>query len=137
MTFWLLAPLTFLMPISLVLLRAEYEPPDLQLIADEQLIFQILVNLIKNAIRAMEGTDDPSLSLRNYRKDQHIMIEVSDNGCGIPADIMDFIFIPFFSTLKDGSGIGLSLSRQIMNAHNGSIFPVSKPGEGTTFQLQF
>lgn len=64
-------------------------------------------------------------------------MQVTDNGCGIPEELQDKIFIPFFTTKDDGSGVGLSLSRQIMQLHHGSISVTSVPGEETTFTLRF
>jgi len=118
-------------------LSTRVEPADLKLYADEQLIFQVLVNLVNNAIYAMADADDPRLVLKGHSKQRNVILEVSDNGHGIPEGNLDSVFVPFFTTRKDGSGIGLSLSKQIMNAHNGSIVAISDGGGGTTFQLQF
>jgi signal transduction histidine kinase len=118
-------------------LSIQVEPFDLLLSADEQLIFQVLVNLVTNAIYAMSETNDPQLVLKGYSNQSDVILEVSDNGHGIPKDILDSIFVPFFTTRKDGSGIGLSLSKQIMNAHNGNILALSEGGGGTTFRLVF
>lgn len=110
----------------------------LQLEIDASLIEQVLINLIINAKEALKDKDDGriilSASLSNRQK---VLIKVSDNGSGIPKDILDSIFIPFFSTKKTGSGIGLSLCKQIMRLHKGNIRVYSVPGEGSVFTLQF
>jgi signal transduction histidine kinase len=112
-------------------------PDTLELNADEQLVSQVLVNLIRNAIRAMEKTLKPRMELKAYMEGSKVIIEVVDNGEGIPEDIIGSVFVPFFTTRENGSGIGLSLSKQIMTAHNGSIDAISKPGEWTMFRLVF
>jgi nitrogen fixation/metabolism regulation signal transduction histidine kinase len=107
------------------------------LLADKNLIEQVIINLIKNSIHATENSESPNIVLAHtYRRNQSI-ISVTDNGSGIPEEILDSIFIPFFTTRKDGSGIGLSLSRQIMRLHNGVITVESKENETTTFSLIF
>ena len=110
----------------------------LQLEIDASLIEQVLINLIINAKEALKDKDDGriilSASLSNRQK---VLIKVSDNGTGIPKDILESIFIPFFSTKKTGSGIGLSLCKQIMRLHKGNIRVYSVPGEGSVFTLQF
>ena len=111
---------------------------DLQIYVDPNLIEQVLINLLKNAIQAMSDVETPLLTLTAYEEDDRtVKIEVSDNGCGIPAKLLDDIFVPFFSTKEQGSGIGLSLARQIMRMHNGNISVESVPEEGTTISLSF
>lgn len=111
-------------------------PETLSLTADADQIEQVLINLIKNSIEALQGHTDPTLSVRVYSDmNQHIYIEVADNGSGIEPEAMERIFIPFFTTKKTGSGIGLSLSRQIVQQHGGSLTVSSKVGEGTTFVM--
>ncbi len=111
---------------------------DLQIYVDPNLIEQVLINLLKNAIQAMSDVESPLLTLTAYEEDDRtVKIEVSDNGCGIPAKLLDDIFVPFFSTKEQGSGIGLSLARQIMRMHNGNISVESVPEEGTTISLSF
>ena len=110
---------------------------DQLLIADEKLIEQILINLVKNSVQAMEKTKNAYIHLDCMSAGSDIQITVSDNGSGIPDEIKDDIFIPFFSTKKNGSGIGLSLSRQIMRMHDGSISVVSEPNVSTVFSLKF
>jgi len=96
--------------------------PNLILNIDSYLIEQVLINLIVNAIEATEGKENPTVkAVVGTTSKGGIMIVVSDNGMGIPEEIMERIFIPFFSTKKRGSGIGLSLSKQIMTLHRGKI----------------
>jgi signal transduction histidine kinase len=117
------------------------DPPDLTLTADPDLLDQVLINLALNAIQAVEAPADGRrgrIELRAYvdRRSRPV-IQVEDNGPGIPPDVQDKIFVPFFTTKEDGSGIGLSLSRQIMRLHGGSISVRSTPEEGTVFTLRF
>lgn len=113
-------------------------PEDLRLTADPDLIDQVLINLVLNAIDAVKKTDSPEVSLVAYNnQNNRIIIEVADNGSGIKPDIIDKIFMPFFTSKKEGSGIGLSLSRQIMHLHKGAISVKSKDNEGTVFTLKF
>ena len=113
-------------------------PPGLTLTADPDLIDQALINLALNAVQAVEGQVDARIELRAYVDPQsRPVIQVRDNGPGIPGDVQEKIFVPFFTTKDDGSGIGLSLTRQIMRLHNGTISVRSTPEEGTTFTLRF
>jgi signal transduction histidine kinase len=117
------------------------DPPDLTLTADPDLLDQVLINLALNAIQAVEDHPDSRrgrIELRAYvdRRSRPV-IQVEDNGPGIPPDVQEKIFVPFFTTKEDGSGIGLSLSRQIMRLHGGSISVRSTPEEGTVFTLRF
>ncbi len=109
----------------------------LMLEADKNLIEQVLINLIINAIDAVKDLPAPLVMLSGYRSDGRIVLEVADNGAGIPEDLLERIFIPFFSTKEKGSGIGLSLSRQIMLLHKGNIQVRSTEGKGSTFMLTF
>jgi two-component system, NtrC family, nitrogen regulation sensor histidine kinase NtrY len=119
-------------------LRCLVVPPDLSLEADQVLLEQLFINLIKNSIEAMEGTWKPLLEIRAYRDDRGaVAMEVSDNGKGVPPELLDKVFIPFFTTKEGGSGIGLPLCRQIMRMHGGSIDVSSVPGERTVFRLSF
>lgn len=112
--------------------------PDLMLEADTNLVEQVLINLVVNAIEAVKSTDQPRIVLAGYQSgNRKTIIKVADNGLGIPAEIMDKIFIPFFSTKKHGSGIGLSLCKQIMMLHRGNIQVQSTTSEGTVFMLLF
>lgn len=112
--------------------------PDLELEVDPSLIEQVLINLILNATEAVKEVSDPRILLSGYiTSNNKTVIKVSDNGIGISADLMEKIFIPFFSTRKTGSGIGLSLCKQIMMLHKGTIQVNSVQGEGTAFSLRF
>lgn len=104
---------------------------------DPVLVEQVLINLITNSIHALEGVDNPKIEIRVYGQDKQTIIEVADNGKGIQPKELSEIFIPFFSTKKEGSGIGLSLSKQIMSVHGGSIKVRSQVNSGTTFFLHF
>lgn len=113
-------------------------PDNLTLSADSELIEQVIINLLLNAKFAIKNQQNPEISIRSYTDaGSKVIIRVEDNGPGISKEIQDKIFIPFYTTKKDGSGIGLSLSRQIMRSHFGSITVVSKEGEGTAFILRF
>ena len=102
------------------------------------MIEQVLINLIKNAMQAFDEQTEKKIELKAYTSDKgRPVIMVSDNGPGIDPEAMEKIFIPFFSTKKSGSGIGLSLSRQIMRVHEGRISVKSVLGEGTEFLLKF
>lgn len=110
----------------------------LQVIADKTLIEQILINLVKNALDATYGTDHPLIELSaGINPDGKTYIQVNDNGTGIPAEVQERIFIPFFTTKPSGSGIGLCISRQIMHMHKGSLTVVSEEGKGSRFLLTF
>lgn len=112
--------------------------PDLSLEADINLLEQVLINLVVNAIEAVKEKDHPRIMLSAYlNSNRKPIIRVADNGSGMPAEIMEKIFIPFFSTKKSGSGIGLSLCKQIMMLHKGNIQVQSRDGDGTAFLLQF
>ena len=111
---------------------------DLVLEADTNLIEQVLINLVVNAIEAVKDKKNPKILLTAYlTNNRKTIIKVADNGNGMPAELLDKIFIPFFSTKKSGSGIGLSLCKQIMMLHKGNMQVHSVEGEGTAFLLQF
>lgn len=113
-------------------------PENLEITADEELIGQVAINLVKNSIHGLEGCSSGKIELLSYLdKRGRITIEVRDNGIGILPDVIDKIFIPFFTTRQSGSGIGLSLSKQIMKLHGGSISVVSTPNVKTAFTLKF
>ena len=114
----------------------EYHPeePFLVIYADEGQISQILINLIKNALQA--GARRVVISAR-MGEDDEVVVMVANDGEPIPESAQDQIFIPFYTTKKEGSGIGLSISRQIMRNHNGSIELVRSDGEMTVFELRF
>lgn len=111
---------------------------DIVLEADTNLLEQVLINLVVNAIEAVKDKPEPRIVLTAYvANNRRTVIKVADNGHGMAEELIDKIFIPFFSTKKSGSGIGLSLCKQIMMLHKGNIQVHSKEGEGTAFQLQF
>ncbi|MBT3934511.1 MAG: ATP-binding protein, partial [Bacteroidetes bacterium] len=113
-------------------------PESLQLKADEKLLEQVIINLVKNSIQALDSIADGVVDIRAFmHKSGQTLIQVRDNGIGMNADIIDEIYTPFFTTREKGSGIGLSISRQIMQLHGGSISVISAPGEGTVFTLSF
>ncbi len=105
--------------------------------ADLDMIEQVLINLLKNAIEALAETENPKLELVGRYDENSVKIEVIDNGSGIIKEALEHIFVPFYTTKRSGSGIGLSLSRQIMQMHNGSITVESEPDLQTTFTLRF
>jgi len=106
--------------------------------ADAQQIEQVLINLLRNAVEALAETTAPRIELRAARNDQgNVLLQVIDNGPGIAPEHLDSIFVPFFTTKRNGTGVGLSVSRQIMQANRGSISVRSAPGEGCVFTLQF
>jgi nitrogen fixation/metabolism regulation signal transduction histidine kinase len=111
-------------------------PPSLEVQADSQLLDQVLLNLVRNAIDAMYQGDSPQLTLSGRMDYGRVIIKVTDNGPGIADETIEQIFVPFFTTKRDGSGIGLSLSRQIMTAHGGDI-AVTSDTSGTTVSLVF
>lgn len=108
---------------------------DLFIKADQEQISQVVVNLLKNAMESVEVSDHKEIHLKTRQEEEVLFIEISDNGPGIPEDIKEDIFIPFFTTKVKGSGIGLSLSRQIIRMHGGDLTVVSKPYEKTCFTL--
>ena len=110
------------------------EEPDLMVYADEGQISQILINLIKNALQA--GAKHIDISAR-MDKDDEVIVQVANDGEPIPVSAQEQIFIPFYTTKKEGSGIGLSISRQIMRNHNGSIELLHSDERQTVFELRF
>ncbi len=126
---------------SQIKFESSVEPDTLVITADQEMIEQVLINLIKNAIQALneyEGKSDKQIMLFAKQDEKsRPFIVVRDNGPGIDKDAIDRIFIPFFTTKKTGSGIGLSLSRQIMRQHKGSITAHSEVNIGTDFILKF
>ena len=112
--------------------------PSLMVEADISLVEQVLINLVVNSIDAVKDTEDARIVLAaELNSNKKVTIKVSDNGPGMSDEVLDKIFIPFFSTKKSGSGIGLSLCKQIMMLHHGNIHVHSIEGQGSTFLLQF
>jgi C4-dicarboxylate-specific signal transduction histidine kinase len=120
-----------------ITIELKIEQNNLKVMADKTLIEQVIINLIKNAIQAFDAQADKKIILSSHLNEDHVIISVKDNGNGIDSDALEKIFVPFFTTKKTGSGIGLSLSRQIMRQHGGQISVKSKLGEGTEFVLRF
>ncbi len=117
---------------------ASTTPENLELSADEQLIEQVLINLLRNAIQAVEKTEIPKIELKAFTDaNGKIIIQMIDNGQGILPEVLDKIFVPFFTTKPKGSGIGLSLSRQILRLHGGTLTAHSQPDVQTVFTLKF
>jgi two-component system, NtrC family, nitrogen regulation sensor histidine kinase NtrY len=113
-------------------------PDDLTLSADKNMIEQVLINLVKNAIQAFEDQSEKQIELKAFLNEKsRTIISIHDNGTGIDPEAMEKIFIPFFTTKKTGSGIGLSLSRQIMRQHQGTLTVKSTVGKGTEFLMRF
>ncbi|MGZ3839439.1 MAG: sensor histidine kinase [Flavisolibacter sp.] len=111
---------------------------DLMLEADASLMEQVLINLIVNAIEAVKEQEEPRIILSAEQTlNKKTILKVADNGPGIPEEVLDKIFIPFFSTKKSGSGIGLSLCKQIVMLHRGTIQVQSIENKGTVFSMQF
>ncbi len=107
-----------------------------EIIGDEKLLTQVVINLVNNAVDALCKAENKKVWVKVYdSREGNIQIDIIDNGCGIDKDLLDKIFVPFFTTREQGSGIGLSLSRQIMRLHKGSITASSVPGKSTVFKL--
>lgn len=117
--------------------RCECASEYLTIQADVEMIEQVLINLLKNAVEALAETPHPRLELVGKYEESAVKIEVADNGPGIIREALEHIFVPFYTTKRTGSGIGLSLSRQIMQMHNGSITVMSEPDVLTVFTLRF
>ena len=112
--------------------------PDLMLEADASLIEQVLINLVVNAAEAVKEKEEPRILLSAYiTPNNKVVVKIADNGNGMPEELLEKIFIPFFSTRKTGSGIGLSLCKQIMLLHKGTIQVQSVEGQGSAFLLYF
>lgn len=111
--------------------------PKISIALDPNLIEQALINMILNAIEAVRSGEDPRIELIAQFEDGRPKIKVRDNGPGIAPEVLESIFVPFFTTRKSGSGIGLTLCKQIMHLHKGSIQVWTKEGVGSTFSLRF
>jgi nitrogen fixation/metabolism regulation signal transduction histidine kinase len=118
-------------------ITARVNPEDIALIADYAQIEQVLINLIKNAVAAIADKKNGSIQLKAFNNEEGTIIQIEDNGSGISKDIIEDIFVPFYTTKKNGSGIGLSLSKQIMQNHNGTISVNSVCDQGAIFALKF
>jgi len=112
--------------------------PTLSIEADLNLLEQVMINLMVNAVEAVKDREQPRITLAaEIQSNNKTLVKVIDNGMGMPPELLDKIFIPFFSTRKTGSGIGLSLCKQIMLLHKGNIQAQSTDGVGSAFILQF
>ncbi len=121
-----------------IALDVSIDPEELDVTADPELIEQVLINLLKNAIEALRDRPGARITLiARMSARGRTVVQVRDSGPGIPPEAIDRIFIPFYTTKKEGSGIGLSLSRQIMRQHGGALSVVSEPDLRTTFTLRF
>lgn len=130
----------------LQLFKADFQQQNIQvekhlyfsgtILIDPNLIDQVLINLLKNAIEAVSNQNEKRLNITASKTEASVFITIADNGPGIPAEILDNIFVPFYTTKEKGTGIGLSLSRQIMRLHNGQI-TVQSNAQGTSFSLHF
>lgn len=121
-----------------ITLLIRIEPETLELTADPDLIEQVLINLLLNAMDALNSQEDPRIEITaGINEYGRVRIGIADNGPGIEPQALEKIFIPFFSTKKEGSGIGLSFSRQVMRLHHGTIHAQSLPGRQTLFSLRF
>lgn len=129
-----------------ILLRPEMNKSSIQLInevaptalqIDPELIEQVLINLLKNAREALTEASEAKIIMKTSRENEKTLLSVIDNGTGIDLETLDNIFVPFYTTKKEGSGIGLSLSKQIMRAHNGDLIVQSELGKGTAFSMVF
>ena len=116
----------------------DVDPETLELTADPNLVEQVIINLLINSFHGLQDTEDPKVSMI-CRMDElgRVLIVVEDNGAGIVKEALEKIFIPFYTTKKEGSGIGLSLSKQIMRLHDGTIRAHSIPNQQTVFTLRF
>lgn len=112
-------------------------PANVELLLDQNLITLALINLIRNALQATANNPEPLIRVEAGKETTFSFIQVTDNGEGIPPDRQEDIFIPFYSTKKEGSGIGLPLSRRIMQLHGGELNVNSVPGEKTIFRMIF
>ena len=119
-------------------LTTNVDPSELDVFADRQMVEQVLINLLQNCEHAIIDTKHGQVAL-SARLNQrgHVTLEVSDNGPGIPDDIASRIFVPFYTTRREGSGVGLALSRQVMIAHRGTITFTNNEQGGARFTLVF
>lgn len=131
----LVADLQHLYPDSIF--HYEIENEDQRLLMDRSQIEQVLINLLKNAQEAVENEEIPYVRLTTHLSSnkRDFIISITDNGKGILPEVMERIFVPFFTTKTNGSGIGLSICKQIVTLHGGTITASSKPGDKTTFSV--
>jgi len=127
-----------------IILEHKVQTDNLKYHIDEKLIEQVIINLIKNAIQSLEASKQEApnnwqarISIQMFANDTHKIISISDNGLGINKEDNENIFLPFYTSKKDGTGVGLSMARQIMKMHNGNIHLDSKSFDKTEFRLSF
>jgi nitrogen fixation/metabolism regulation signal transduction histidine kinase len=132
----MMADITNLMQADGIRFSCEIQSGGMTLFADRTQMEQVMINLIKNAYEACAQKQSPDIKVHIYKNEyQRPVIVVSDNGCGILPDVMERIFVPFFTTKTGGSGIGLSICRQILTSHGGNITVESEPGLGTRVSM--
>jgi two-component system nitrogen regulation sensor histidine kinase NtrY len=120
------------------ILSVGVEPTELDVHADRDLLEPVVMNLLRNAFQATDGMEAPHIELRGrLNRRGNVIIEVRDNGPGVPDDIARKVFVPFFTTKKEGSGVGLALARQVMTAHGGFVRLIENEGGGAVFTLTF
>lgn len=113
-------------------------PAQLQLFADKEMLTQVFINLIKNAEQALHNTPNPTIEISaGLNSRDHTTIKISDNGSGLATDLIEQIFVPFFTTKKEGSGVGLALTRQAMILHGGAVKAENAKTGGAIFTLIF
>ncbi|MDA0194470.1 MAG: ATP-binding protein [Bacteroidetes bacterium] len=110
-------------------------PDDVSINADQEQLTQVMINIVKNALDALIEIKNGEIRLKAIDNEEQVVISVQDNGIGMDDVIKDQIFVPFYTTKKQGTGIGLSLSHHIMRMHGGRLEVESEPGKGTTFSL--
>lgn len=120
-----------------VVYRSQVEPTDLVVWADPAMVEQALINLLRNAMDAVAGQPAPRVEVDCRREGEQVVITVGDNGAGVDPAVLDRIFVPFFTTKPGGSGVGLSLVRQIALAHGGQIEAVRGSSGGMLFRWRF
>ena len=121
-----------------ITLQSAVTPASLELSADAELLEQVLINLVRNAVDAVAEVSDPTIELRGELSPEgQVLISVADNGHGMDQAVQDNIFVPFYTTKRHGTGVGLSLVRQIIRSHRGQVGVRSAPGAGTTFRISF
>jgi two-component system NtrC family sensor kinase len=128
---------TYTLRAERITVELDLDPSAPRTVGDEQRLQQVLLNLLVNAEHAMEGAELRRLTLRTRAADVHLLVEVIDTGRGMDAETLDHVFEPFFTTKPAGSGtgLGLSVSYGIVQAHGGAITVESAPGLGTTFRI--